>query len=71
MKTEYQYIHFSELIPQGKTSKWSCRNLKSNEELGIVKWHSGWRQYCYFPTVEAVYSNGCLNDIVDFIRQLA
>ncbi|MBW8034846.1 MAG: hypothetical protein FVQ79_04155 [Planctomycetes bacterium] len=51
-----------------KTSVWSCRNKKSENELGIVKWHAAWRQYCYFPTVQAVYSAGCLDDIKDFIE---
>ncbi|MCK4245312.1 MAG: hypothetical protein KAX20_06780 [Candidatus Omnitrophica bacterium] len=45
-------------------------NNKSQGELGVVKWYPAWRQYCYFPTTQAVYSKGCLDDIGDFIRQL-
>jgi hypothetical protein len=68
---EYKYIHFAEIHNTGKTSVWSCRNNKSGEELGQVKWHGPWRRYCYFPSCPAVYSTGCLKDIEDFIEHIA
>ncbi len=64
---EYKFVHFVKLYDKLKTSVWSCRNNKSKDELGIVKWHAPWRAYCYFPNVQAVYSSGCLADIQDFI----
>jgi len=71
MKTEYQYLIFTEVKKTtGKTRIFECRNKKSKIVLGIVKWHGAWRQYCYFPTIQAVYSAGCLKDIADFISQL-
>jgi hypothetical protein len=70
MKTEYEFLKFVQLIGTGKTMKWSCQNKNSCAELGLVKWYGSWRQYCYFPTVRAVYSAGCLNDIAEFIKQL-
>ena len=63
----YEYVHFEKTEDKPKTSVWSCQNKKSNDELGIVKWYAAWRGYCYFPTVQAVYSAGCLADIQDFI----
>ena len=69
-KTEYEYLIFTQLPSKGITSRWDCRNKKSNTILGQVTWYSSWRQYCYFPTVQAVYSTGCLNDISQFIKQL-
>ena len=70
MKTQYKYIRFEKTEDKPKTSVWSCRNNRSSEELGIIKWYSGWRQYCYFPLTQAVYSAGCLEDINSFIGQL-
>ena len=70
MKTEYQFINFKVIEEKPKTKVWSCINNKSQNELGIIKWYPGWRQYCYFPTVQAVYSKGCLSDIMDFIKQI-
>jgi len=71
MKTQYQYIHFVLIEEKPKTKVWQCNNNRSGEELGVLKWYSGWRQYCYFPTVQAVYSKGCLDDIADFIKQIS
>ena len=68
MKTDYQYITFKLVEEKPKTKVWQCCNKKSGGELGIVKWYPAWRQYCYFPTVQAVYSDGCLQDIADFIE---
>lgn len=63
----YEYVHFVKVDDKPKTSVWRCQNIKGEDELGIVKWYAPWRQYCYFPTVQAVYSAGCLADIKDFI----
>lgn len=70
IKTQYKYIHFVQLPHNGTTTKWSCRNINSGDELGIIKWHGAWRQYCYFSTDRAVYSKGCLQDISEFISAL-
>jgi len=70
MKTEYKYLKFEEIPFTGKTKKYQCSNKKVGGELGIIKWFPSWRQYCFFPTTQAVYSAGCLNDIADFIKEL-
>jgi len=67
---QYKYINFRLIETKPKTTVWSCRNNNSEIELGVIKWHPSWRQYCYFPTVQAVYSKGCLIDISDFIDKL-
>jgi hypothetical protein len=71
MQTEYQYLVFIEKENRtGKTAIFECRNKKSQTVLGLIKWYGAWRQYCYFPVVQAVYSDGCLDDISNFINQL-
>jgi len=74
MKTEFEYLIFKQVQQTGGspkiTSKWHCCNKRFGDVLGEIKWHSSWRQYCYFPTIQAVYSVGCLNDISQFIKQL-
>ena len=71
MKDQYQFIHFEQqFFPGRATTVWICRNNKSNISLGIVAWNGGWRQYCFYPEREMVFSSGCLADIQDFIRQL-
>ena len=70
MKLRYKHIHFVEVEKKPKTSVWECRNNSSTGTLGEIKWYGPWRQYCYFPTVQAVYSVGCFEDINAFIGQL-
>ena len=69
LKTSYQYLSFIKMKDNPKTSVWSCQT-RGGDELGQVKWYGPWRSYCYFPTQQAVYSDGCLKDIADFIKQL-
>lgn len=66
MKTRYEHVNFVEWV----SGAWGCYNNRSTDKLGEVRWYSPWQQFCYFPTVQAVYSTGCLNDIVRFIGQL-
>jgi hypothetical protein len=55
----------------GKTSRWSIHNNRSQAFLGEIKWYSAWRQYCFFTTMDAVFNDSCMRDIIDFISQLS
>ena len=67
---KYKYIEFIIKEQKPKTKVFSCLNINNQYELGIVKWHGPWRQYCYFPTTAAMYSQGCMKDISSFIKEL-
>ena len=68
---KYKYIKFVEVpLVTYKTLFFSCRNNRTNNELGFVEWHEPWKQYCYFPNTEAVYSAECLNDISAFLKEI-
>lgn len=69
LQTRYEYLEFVRKEASGKTSKWDCLT-QHGVALGSVSWYGSWRQYCYFPTCQAVYSAGCLSDISDFLMQL-
>lgn len=66
----YKYIHFVETEKKPKTKVYSCRNNKSEIELGVVKWYPSWRQYCLFTVEDVIFNQKCLEDIQDFIGQL-
>jgi len=70
MKTEYKYLEFKQIPSKDSRRKFICRNKKVGGELGEIRWFSDWKQYCFFPTVQAIYSSDCLNDIADFINHL-
>jgi hypothetical protein len=71
MKTEYKYIRFMCLGDTGKTSRWSIHNIRTQAFLGEIKWYSAWRQYCFFTTMDSVFNDSCMLDILDFIKQLS
>lgn len=70
MKTEYKHIYFVKVADKPKTSVWYCRSEISNDLLGIVKWYSPWRQYCFYPEPNTIFNPSCHKDIDDFMRQL-
>lgn len=73
MKTKYKYIEMEKITLKDKKRKTDIYSVKSNSsawELGQIKWFHSWRQYCFFPEFDTVFSRGCLDDIADFINQL-
>ena len=70
MKTEYKFIYFIKVEDKPKTSIWHCRNDRSDDLLGEIKWYGPWRQYCFYPVPETIFNVGCLEDINHFIGQL-
>lgn len=72
MNTEYKYFYFELMTALGSDKKqsWFCISKGGRFPLGVVKWFSDWKQFCFFPEEETVFSVGCLNDVIDFINQL-
>ena len=70
MKTRYEFIRFEEVEKKPKTSVYHCLRNSSGDVLGEVKWYGPWRQYCFYPAFSTVFNSGCLDGIVDFLRQL-
>jgi len=64
------YVSFVEIEKKPKTSLFAVNSKSSGERLGIVKWHSIWRQYCFFPEASTLWSHGCLGEIMMFIMSL-
>jgi hypothetical protein len=69
MEKTYKYIHIKEYekIPNRKTKVYAVINNASNYVIGYIEWYPAWRQYCFCPKGDTVYSVGCMNDIIDFI----
>lgn len=66
MKTKYKFIYFE----AGYRDCWFCYSNKKKTALGLVEYYGRWKQWCYFPASETVYSHDCLADIRDFLNQL-
>jgi len=70
---KYKYIEMNRLEKEDKNKKtdvYSVKNIKSQFVIGLIKWYPSWRQYCFFPSNDTLYSLGCLDNIVDFLRKL-
>ena len=65
-----KYINFVKLGDKPKTSVWSVVNISGGYQIGIIKWNPGWRQYCFFPESNTVFSKGCMQEINEFITSL-
>lgn len=47
----------------GKTQIVDILSRSSRAKLGEIRWLGRWRQYCFFPSAETVWSVGCLAEI--------
>ena len=68
-----KYLYFSLLENKPKTRVFGVHARSSDIQLGIIKWHGPWRQYCFFPAPDCLFSKGCLEDInlfIDLIRPI-
>ncbi len=65
-----EYMEFFRSGYTGKTEVYDVLSKRSGAILGHVKWYGAWHQYCFFPSPQCVFNNGCLNDIVEFIQGL-
>jgi hypothetical protein len=70
MKTKYKHIYFKKIPPE--KGLWYCFNNSTGIGLGCISWYAPWHQRVFepAPNIQAVFSDDCLKDIVDFMRQL-
>lgn len=62
---------FHELVEQKpKTDVYDVYSKHHITYLGTVKWYAPWRQYCFYPSEETVWSRSCLKEIIEFTQIL-
>jgi hypothetical protein len=64
-----QYITFKKTDELPKTSVWKVVNVSKRTWLGEIRWYGPWRQYCFFPDMETLFSRGCMAQINQFIMK--
>lgn len=71
MKIDYEYINFKVIRECPKTKVWGIYSNKSGQQLGGIAWYPPWRQYCFYAVdSNSVFNMSCMEDIIDFIKQL-
>ncbi len=66
---EYIGIFQDGYSASGKTGVFTVMS-KRGAFLGQIAWHGAWRQYTFRPTVDSIFSVGCMDDIGCFIVHL-
>ena len=70
LHNDYKYITMIKAEDKPKTSVFAVMTKDQEVTLGIIKWYAPWRQYCFIPDDNTIYSKGCMTDINDFITRL-
>lgn len=62
---EFKYFVIDKQAPKPgcKTSRYPLRSRNGDYILGVIKWYGAWRQFCFFPQPETLWSVGCLHDV--------
>jgi len=65
---ESKHLKIIKIAEKPKTSVYSIQSKFDGFELGAVKWYPNWRQYCFFPAAECIWSVDCLTDLKNFVE---
>jgi hypothetical protein len=66
MKAEYKHISFK----LQSSGIWWIVNRKQGGVIGMISWYWRWRRFVFEGCADAVFDEGCLRDIIDFLQQL-
>lgn len=68
-ETKKKHINFIEFtsLPEGL---WLCRNNQSGAVLVKLHYYPQWKQHVAEFDKDAVFSEDCLTDVADFMREL-
>ena len=59
----------TDLTYKPKTKRWVVQTKQDFKQLGIIKWHCGWRKYVFYPYSDTLFEQDCLRDIANFIEE--
>ena len=52
-----------------KTDRYNVINTKLGQEIGVIHWRGGWRQYVFQAKPEIDMSRSCMKEVIEFIDQ--
>ena len=67
---ETKYLSFIVKEHKPKTKVVAIVNKTHKDEIGVIRWYSPWRQYCFFPHLHTIWNTACLDDVNDMIIEL-
>jgi len=69
IRTNFQYFTVTLFESKPKTMVLALIS-RHNDTLGFIKWYGPWRQYCFFPSIETLFSKGCLADVETVLEEV-
>jgi len=70
LATLKKYVGFQLIEKKPKTGVYRVVSESSGQSLGRIYWYGPWRQYIFEPDPQTVWSCGCMQQVMDFIRKL-
>jgi len=70
MSYEGKYFKIVKLEDKPRTKVYGIYSKHYGDLLGTIKWYAPWRQYCFFPEHDTIWSNSCLREVIDFVGEL-
>lgn len=67
------HLDIREIFPQDpkrKTKKYLVHSRYDGAILGAISWYGGWRQYVFLPHPDTIWSDDCLLELSEFLKQL-
>jgi len=63
-----EYLELREIGLKPATKVYGIFSVRHGDKLGEIKWYGPWRQFAFFPTLETIWNEQCLLDVVHFIH---
>lgn len=72
VRKEFTYFYIDEIIPlkPKKTKVFHVYNKNTHARLGYIQWYPAWRQYCFFPDPQTLWSKGCMTELNQFLTEI-
>lgn len=67
---KYIEFFFAGVTKSGATQIWNVLNKRTGENCGQIKWHGGFRKYCFFPTNNFLFDSDCLRMISEKMEDM-
>lgn len=70
IQTDYEFFRVEPQPqdPRKKTKTYYLVNHRSGTSIATIEWYGAWRQFCFFPMENTVWSDGCMADVREIIR---
>lgn len=66
----FKFFNVVEVESLGSTRKFELVSGRSGKALAEVSWYGPWRQYCFFPAPNTVWSDSCLESAKSFLKRI-